>query len=165
MVRYLTLASLGLNDQFGSTSALRGCHAIEHFRDANEGQPSAKWSFTVAAWRLESRHSDYAPHTVGLDRKHASLGATPNNEMQACMIYLDEVLQAEHIGLCECVQRGLNSFGSVQFSKSVSQALTADKTLRRAIAALPKRCRRICTVAEAIQRAPRQPRPRQQHGP
>jgi choline monooxygenase len=38
-------------------------------------------------------------------------GGEPSRQLRDAMVYMDEVLQPEDIGLCESVQRGLHSFG------------------------------------------------------
>ena len=71
-IRKQTFASVNLNGRCGSTPALRGCHTIERFCDAGEGQPSARNGrslepLAMAAYGSESSRSDSAPQTVGFD--------------------------------------------------------------------------------------------------
>jgi hypothetical protein len=49
-IQKLTFTTRIMNGGLGSTPALRSCHMIERFCDADEGQPSAKSSRSSHRW-------------------------------------------------------------------------------------------------------------------
>ena len=73
-IRKQTFASVNLNGRCGSTPALRGCHTIERFCDAGEGQPSARIGHSLR------------PHSMsacGSERWYIAAAVPPDIRMSA----------------------------------------------------------------------------------
>ena len=88
-IRKPPFATASWNGRFGSTPALRGCHAIERFCDAGEGQPSAingrsLEPLAMAAYGSESGRSDDALQTAGFD-PHETFANTKSGRLEAAL--------------------------------------------------------------------------------
>ena len=91
-IRKRTFAATNLNDRFGSTPALRGCHTIDRFCDAGEGQLSANIGrslgpIAMAAFGSESSRWTNMHNTSAVDPEPKSTEFGPDGEITNSAVY------------------------------------------------------------------------------